>query len=104
MKKGMTRERKKKIAKAKQLRPFLGVDMCACCPLMKCKGVCREAHRNDAGEVVCFEKYQIDPALIILKEKDKRRGRRVDKTDTQEHNDEKHRRRDKIQRNREGGM
>ena len=94
----MTKERKKKIAKANRLRPFLGVDMCACCPLMKCEGICRETHTNDAGEVIFFELYQIDPALIILKEKDKRKGRRVDNTDTQEHSDEKRRRRDKIQR------
>lgn len=100
MKKDISRERKKKIAKANKLRPFLNVDMCACCTLMKCEGVCREAHTNGAGEVVCFELYQIDPALINLKEKDKRRGRGVDKTDTQEHSDEKRRRRDKIQRNK----
>ncbi len=96
MKKGMPRERKKKVAQAEKLRPFLNVDMCACCTLMKCEGPCREAHTNDTGVVKCFELYQIDPALIILK--DKRRGRRVDKTDTQEHSDEKRRRRDKIQR------
>jgi len=100
MKKSITKERKKKIAKANKLRPFLGVDMCACCTLMKCEGICRETHRNAAGEVVCFELYQIDPALIILKEKDKKRGRRVEKTDTQEHSDDKRRRRDKIQRNK----
>ena len=98
MKKDITRERKKKIAKANKLRPFLGVDMCACCSLMKCEGPCREAHTNDTGVVKCFELYQIDPSLINLKEKDKRRGKRVDKTDTQEHSDDKRRRRDKIQR------
>lgn len=98
MKKSMTKERKKKIAKANQLRPFLNVDMCACCSLMKCEGICRETHRNDAGEVICFELYQIDPALINLKEKDKRRDKRVDQTDTQDHSDDKRRRRDKIQR------
>lgn len=100
MKKDITRERKKKIAKANRLRPYLGVDMCACCPLMECEGICRETHRNDAGEVVCLELYRIDPAIINLREKDKRRGRRVDKTDTQEHSDDKRRRRDKIQRNK----
>lgn len=94
----MTKERKKKIAKANKLRPFLDVDMCACCSLMKCEGVCREAHRNDAGEVICFELYLIDPALINLKEKNKKRGRRVDQTDIQEHSEDKRRRRDKIQR------
>lgn len=98
MKKGMTKERKKKIANANRLRPYLDVDMCACCPLMECEGICRETHRNDAGEVICYELYQIDRSLIILKEKDKKRGRRVDKVDTQEHSDEKRRRRDKIQR------
>ena len=101
MKKGMTRERKKKIAQARKLRPFLNVDMCACCPLMRCEGPCREARRNDAGVVKCFELYQIDPALIILKEKDKRRGKKVEKTDTQEHSDEKRRRKDRIQRRKE---
>lgn len=94
MEKDLTKERKKKIAKANKLRPFLGADMCACCPLARCEGPCRKVHTNEAGEVQCFELYRIDSALINIK--DKKHKKRIIKTDIQEHSVEKSRRREKI--------
>lgn len=64
---------KKHVKRAKRLKRFLGVDLCACGPanVTKCEGECRQMHTT-SGKVNCSELYHIDPKLVQIRIKTKR--------------------------------
>ena len=71
-----SKEGKRKKLKMERLRPLIGVDLCACGPIncLKCSGPCRESHKDQHGQVICFSKYQVDTSIFNVK-RNKRRPR-----------------------------
>lgn len=68
------REEKKKKKLFERLKRLIGIDLCSCGTLnvSRCDGVCRKAHTNASGKVVCFELYQIDTSQFKPKKRRKR--------------------------------
>jgi hypothetical protein len=95
---------KREKKKFERLRRLVGVDLCACGDgyKSKCKGICREAHRNPkSGEVECIACYQIDPLTINPggTKRQKRTWRYGRQKEENENQRAKNRRRERWQRN-----
>jgi hypothetical protein len=93
-KKQQSKEMKKRIDKAQRLRNLIGVDLCACGPLncLRCHGICREEHTDENGQVVCGEKYHVDPNIFNLKKRSRRPHK--EKTEKQKQSRKQNRRRE----------
>lgn len=98
----MTEERKKDSKgqkKALRLKALIGVDICACAGghKLRCHGVCRESHRNTAGQVVCAELYRIED-FEIKSDKPKKNWKNKRDVDKDENKQRKQDRRKKRER------
>jgi len=69
------KKNEKQSVKLSRLQNFLDKDLCACGPenMYLCKGICRQAHKNSSGIVVCGEKYQTTKYDIVPRNRNKNR-------------------------------
>lgn len=88
------KEQKRKMTMISRLKKLLGIDFCACGTSyrLECDGICRHVHTKSGGKVECGELYQVDPALVKPKKKNRKpKFRDINVEEKKKRRDRRHR-------------